>query len=102
MNRLWKMLVLIVVIVISDQLTKGIIQSSFSLGESIRIIDGFFNFTYVRNPGAAFGFLAEAEDYIRKPLFLFLPVVACFWLTWLIWSVRNTNLLLCFAFSLII
>ena len=102
MNRLWKMLVLIVILVLSDQLTKWVIQSSFSLGESIPIIDGFFNFTYVRNPGAAFGFLADAEDYIRRPLFLFLPVVACFWLTWLIWSVRKTNMLLCLAFSLIL
>jgi signal peptidase II len=38
-----------------DRWTKALIQKRFSLNESISVIDGFFNITYVRNTGVAFG-----------------------------------------------
>ena len=41
-----------------DQLTKFWILDLYSLGETQPIIEGIFNITHVRNPGAAFGFLA--------------------------------------------
>lgn len=102
MNRVWKLLILIFTIIILDQLTKAAVQSNFSLGESITIIPDFFNFTYVRNPGAAFGFLADAHDNIRKPLFLLVPVIACFWLVYLIWTTRKGPIVLSLAYSLIL
>ena len=102
MKPLWKYLVTICFLVIADQLTKGAVQSSFSLGEVKPIIDGFFNFTYVQNPGAAFGFLANAHENIRKPLFLFLPVVACVWISVLLWKTRTSNLILAWAYTLIL
>ena len=55
MNRLFKMSVLIATIIISDQITKGIVQHKFALGETVPVIPNFFHLTYVRNPGAAFG-----------------------------------------------
>ncbi|MBC7540577.1 MAG: signal peptidase II [Bacteriovorax sp.] len=88
-------------IIIADQITKGLIQQKFFLGESIPVIPGLFHLTYVRNPGAAFGMLAYAPEYIRTPLFFALPVLACFWLIHLIWSNRNKNFLHCLAYSLI-
>lgn len=103
MNRIFKLLIAIFSLIILDQMTKAYIQQNFSLGETMSVIDGLFNITYVRNPGAAFGFLANAHSNIRKPLFLFLPVVACFWLVYLIWKERNVpNPLLSVAYSLIL
>ncbi len=101
MNRIFKMSVMIATIIIGDQITKGLVQQKFFLGESVPVISNFFHLTYVRNPGAAFGMLAFAPDFIRTPLFFILPVVACFWLLYLIWSTRNTNFLHCLAYSLI-
>jgi signal peptidase II len=101
MNRIFKMSVLIAAIIISDQITKGLVQQKFFLGESIPVIPNFFHLTYVRNSGAAFGMLAFAPDYIRTPLFFALPVVACFWLLYLIWSNRNKNFLHCLSYGLI-
>ena len=101
MNRIWKMSLLISFLILVDQITKGVIQSSFSLGENISVIDGFFNITYVKNPGAAFGFGSNASDFFRKA-FYFLPVLACFWLVTLIWKTRKNNLILCLAYSLIL
>lgn len=95
------MSVMIATIIISDQITKGLVQQKFFLGESVPVIPNFFHLTYVRNPGAAFGMLAYAPDYIRTPLFFALPVLACFWLIYLIWTTRNTNFLHCLAYSLI-
>ncbi len=48
----------IVLVVILDRVSKVIIQSNMSLGESIAVIPGFFHLTYILNPGAAFGMLA--------------------------------------------
>src|SRR3982750_1650608 len=38
-----------------DRWTKTLIQKRFGLNESISVIDGLFNITYVRNTGVAFG-----------------------------------------------
>ncbi len=101
MQRIWSMSLMITAIILVDQFTKGAIQSNFYHGESISVIEGLFNLTYVRNPGAAFGMGANAHDTIRAIFFLALPVVACLWLLWLIWTTRKNNALLCTAYSLI-
>ena len=49
------------VIIALDQITKSAITSRFVLHESYPVIDGLFNLVYVLNPGAAFGFLADAS-----------------------------------------
>ncbi len=102
MNRFFKMCVMIATIIIADQLSKGIIQQKFFLGESVPVIPHYFHLTYVRNPGAAFGMLGDAAEYIRIPLFLGLPVIACFWLMYLVWSNRNKNFIHCLSYSLIL
>ena len=101
MNRFFKMCVLIATIIILDQVTKALVQQKFALGETLPVINGFFHLTYVRNPGAAFGMLGTAPDYIRTPLFFGLPVVACLWLMYLIWKTRNESFLHCLSYTLI-
>lgn len=59
-----------------DQMTKMYVHTQFGLGESISIIPDFFNFTYVRNPGAAFGFLRDAPETFRSIFFLSTPPIA--------------------------
>ncbi len=59
-----------------DQLTKIYVHTSFHLGESVVVIPNFFNFTYVRNFGAAFGFLAESHPSFREVFFLLMPPIA--------------------------
>lgn len=102
MKRLSVYGIVMAVIIFLDQLTKVLIQQKFSLGESFPIINGIFNFTYVRNPGAAFGFMANAHEAIRKPLFLFIPIVACIWLFYLLWQGKNGPKILASAYTLIL
>ena len=64
------------VLVALDQLTKIYVHTSFHLGESVVVIPNFFNLTYVRNFGAAFGFLAESHPSFRELFFLTMPPIA--------------------------
>ncbi|PWU21649.1 MAG: signal peptidase II [Bdellovibrio sp.] len=63
-------------IVALDQLVKMYIHLHYQVGESVPVIPGFFNITYVRNPGAAFGFLAQTHPDFRETFFLLMPPVA--------------------------
>lgn len=63
-------------LVAADQLVKMYIHTQFHLGESIVVIPNFFNLTYVRNFGAAFGFLAESHPTFREVFFLAMPPIA--------------------------
>ena len=102
MRKIWLLLALVVGLIVIDQVSKSVIQSRFFHGESIAVIKGFFSITYVRNPGAAFGFMANADDSLRKPLFLLIPIIACAWLFVLIWKARNKNTILFLSYGLIL
>ena len=49
---------------LADQLSKQWVLANFDLFESVKLLP-FFNFTYVRNYGAAFSFLSEAGGWQR-------------------------------------
>jgi len=59
-----------------DQVIKLYIHTHYHLGESTVVIPNFFNLTYVRNFGAAFGFLAESHPSFRELFFLSMPPIA--------------------------
>jgi signal peptidase II len=44
-------------ITVFDQVTKYVVRLTFAVGESRPVIQGFFDLTYVRNTGAAWGIL---------------------------------------------
>ena len=80
MKRIILFLATIVVLIVVDQWSKIYVATNFYLGESIPVIDGIFNLTYVQNTGAAFGFGGQYPDWIRYAAFRALPVIACVWL----------------------
>ncbi|MGE3974435.1 MAG: signal peptidase II [Bdellovibrionales bacterium] len=88
-------------IIALDQVTKLYILTHFSLGESYEVIAGFFNITYVRNFGAAFGFLADSQPQFREIFFLSLPPVALLFILYTLRSLPDTEKLQIIAFSLI-
>jgi signal peptidase II len=51
-----------------DRWTKLLIQKRFDLNESISVIDGFFNITYVRNTGVAFGIFSSISSPAKSVL----------------------------------
>ena len=104
MNRIFKLLVLIFTMVIIDQLTKGYFQANYVLGQSTPVIDGFFNFTYIHNRGAAFGFGATYGDWFRISVFKVFPVIIVLGFLVAIWKDRNdkTKSLSSWAYALIV
>src|SRR6478672_9626378 len=59
---------LVAAILILDRGTKLLIQKRFDLNESITVIDGFFNITYVRNTGVAFGIFSAISSPVKAIL----------------------------------
>ena len=56
-------------VIFFDQLTKLHIMQTMRLHESIPIVPNLFSLTYIRNPGAAFGFLAGSSNAFRMVFF---------------------------------
>ena len=54
---------LISIIVFMDQIIKYYIINNFSHGQSLAIIKNIFHLTYVKNTGAAFGILKNANNF---------------------------------------
>lgn len=63
-------------IALADLFVKYLVASSFSLGERLEIIPGFFAITLIRNPGVAFGLLSSWDSSIRLPLLLAVSIIA--------------------------
>jgi signal peptidase II len=57
-----------------DQATKDYVVRTMDLYYSIPVVDNFFNITYLRNKGAAFGIFANSS--FRLPLLILASVVA--------------------------
>ncbi len=57
-------------VVLLDQVSKGLVMKWMPLYKSIVIIPGFFNLTHVHNPGGAFGFLSQNDTPWRHWVFL--------------------------------
>lgn len=75
-----------------DQLLKIYIHTHYQLGESTPVIDGFFNITYVRNFGAAFGILGESHPTFREIFFLVMPPVALLLILTILRSVPDNDM----------
>ncbi len=89
-------------ILLLDQITKFYVDSSMRLHESIPVIQGLFSITYVRNPGAAFGFLADASPLFRSIFFAAVTVLAIILVVHYIWKSKAKEPFLTFALSLIL
>jgi len=68
-------LIVAVVIVVLDQITKAMVRPALALHDSIEVIPGFLDLTRVHNTGAAFGML-NTVDLPFKPVLLSLVALA--------------------------
>src|SRR5512147_2269155 len=91
-------LLLAVVVIVLDQLSKAAITSHFVYGESLRVTE-FFNLVLAHNTGAAFSFLNDAGGWQRW-MFSAIAILAAVWIVRLLRQhARETWF--CFALSLI-
>lgn len=90
-----------VIVVLADQLSKWWLMESLSLYETIPVIPGFFNLTYIHNPGAAFGLFAGNGEPWRLWFFGGVALVALVVIVFLYIHYRNQGALYPFCFGLI-
>ncbi|MCF6457105.1 signal peptidase II [Pseudoalteromonas sp. MMG024] len=93
-------LVLSIILLALDQITKWVVSTEMSLYQTIDILP-VFNFTYVHNYGAAFSFLSEAggwQKYFFSIIAVTISVLLIYWLK----KLPATNKLLCSAYALVL
>ncbi len=72
----WPYLLLLGCLVWLDQLTKLLVDRFLPLYESRSVVQGLVSLTYVRNRGAAFGILSDAQLPYQATLFAVVGVLA--------------------------
>ncbi|MEP6783784.1 MAG: signal peptidase II [Acidobacteriota bacterium] len=87
-SRRFELIVTIVVVVL-DQITKAMIRPSLALHESREVIPGFLDLTRVHNTGAAFGMLNSVEFPFKT---LVLSIVAAIALGGVAWYAATVPL----------
>lgn len=92
----------LLLVVSLDQISKIYVSSVMSLHDSYPVIDGFFNITCVRNPGAAFGFLANAAPMFRSLFLIVVSAAAIVMILWFLAKNKSAGMLLTFALSMIL
>ncbi|MDD2211849.1 MAG: signal peptidase II [Clostridia bacterium] len=65
-----------------DRWTKFLIVEGLALGQTYPVIEGFLHFTYIRNPGAAFGLFAEKTWFFLMITVFILFVIIYLQYTW--------------------
>lgn len=89
------------VIIALDQITKSAVMARFSLHETLTVIPGLFNLVYVMNPGAAFGFLADASPTFRYVFFVGVTIAAAGLIVYYLVKSNPRNRLLAGSLTLI-
>jgi signal peptidase II len=87
------------VVIVLDQLSKAAISSHFAYGESLALTP-FFNLVLWHNTGAAFSFLQDAGG-MQRWLFSAIALVASLWIIWLLRR-HQSQLLFSFALAFIL
>ena len=63
-------------VVLADQISKYLVLKHFHMNDSVTLIQDYLYLTYIQNPGAAFGFMAESPVTLRVPFFIAITVGA--------------------------
>ncbi|HMB17056.1 MAG TPA: signal peptidase II [Pelovirga sp.] len=87
-------------ILILDQLTKFYFERNYVLGQFEVLIDNHLYLTHVRNPGAAFGILADSTW--RLPFFLTVALIAVVGIFWYLRTLPVTAKWMHFSLGLIL
>lgn len=84
-------------LLIADQATKHFIRSTMLEGQSIPVIENIFHITYIENPGAAFGILAN-----HRILFLLLTALIVGVMVYLYLCLQNKKSLTAISLGIVV
>ena len=102
MQKKYKLLLFIApLVIILDQITKYY-AISLKSGKVVTVIDGYFNFIYRENKGAAWSFLADTKDSFRIPFFMTVTIGAILLVLFMIYKLEENQKILKVVFPLIV
>ena len=85
------------ILLIADQSVKHLIRTTMVEGQSIPVIANIFHITYIENPGAAFGILAN-----QRILFLVLTALIVGIMIYLYFSLQNKKSLTAISLGIVV
>ena len=100
-NKYTKLAIVAGLVVLADQVSKAFILKHLPYHQSIIIIRGFFDITHIRNPGGAFGLMANMSPIFRTVIFLFISSLAAGLIFYFYKKTPSSHSLLATAFALI-
>ena len=101
-RKYWVLLIFCFGILLSDQVTKFMVVQKFPLYQRMEVIQGFFNFTHVRNTGGAFGIFGGEKGGIGSILFVVVSLIAVGAIVFFFVKIKENEKTLTLSFSLIL
>ncbi len=89
-------------VIVLDQITKALVQNLMHLYQSITLVPNFVHLTFLKNTGAAFGFLAGPRSGLRITFFVLVSAVAIGCVLYLLKNLRPGRKVLVASLSLIL
>jgi signal peptidase II len=89
-------------VVLLDQITKIWVHQTLRLYETKAIVPGFLDLHYIRNTGAAFGFLSGSQAGFRIPFFIVVSFVAVGIILYLFFKLEESEVMMPLALSLVL
>jgi signal peptidase II len=89
-------------VVLIDQATKIWVDKAMRLYESTPIVPGLLDLHYLRNTGAAFGFLSGSHAGFRIPFFILVSSVAIGIVLFLFYKLEESEVMMPLALSLVL
>ena len=86
-----------VLVVILDQVTKLIVNANMELHQSFNVVPGVLNFTYIRNDGAAWGMFDD-----KRWIFLIMSTVAIAVIIFILAKYRDSHIMMKIPLALIL
>jgi signal peptidase II len=73
---------IVLIVIVSDQFTKYLISTNMRLWESIPLIKGVLDFTYVRNTGVGFSLFRSQGDFVDYLTLAIIVLIVAFSFIW--------------------
>jgi signal peptidase II len=90
------------IVVLLDQVTKLWVDKTMRVYDTQVIIPGFLDLYYIRNTGAAFGFLSGSQAGFRLPFFILVSIVAVGIILFLFHKLEDSEVTMPLALSLVL
>jgi signal peptidase II len=89
-------------VVLVDQFTKVWVDRTMRIYESVPIVPGLLDLHYIRNTGAAFGFLSGSHAGFRIPFFILVSTLAIGIILFLFHKLEESEVMMPLALSLVL